>query len=426
MARGAASPDEVGSELRAITAGSSQFFGFHDLTPWNPATGELICLRTKTPEDHVPTHSDQAEVVVIGRDGATAEVVGTTRSWNWQKAARQRWLPALGRRVIAYNCETPERLACRLRNLDSGEERTFPHALYDICDHRSYGLGLSFCRLYKLQPGYGYDHPRLNAETDPARVGILRTDLADGATRTILCLEDFLEVNGIESTLGEHYFTHIQISPDGTRYAFIHRCFLESGGLMNNLVVANAASSEHRIVLRDKVSHFDWADGNRLVAWCRANSAIKALKEARISIVANWLHGLSRRIRIGAIRQAVYREAFREVDLTTCRSAILGKGVLTEDGHPQINPIHPDIWVLDTYPGPDNHQTLMLYNQASNQRVDIARLATPSSVKETCWRCDLHPRWHPDGNRVCIDSAHLGRRQLFEVDVSAQLQRLRR
>ena len=33
-------------------------------------------------------------------------------------------------------------------------------------------------------------------------------------------------------------------------------------------------------------------------------------------------------------------------------------------------------------------------------------------------RCDLHPRWSPDGQAVTFDSVHGGTRQIYVVDVS--------
>ena len=35
------------------------------------------------------------------------------------------------------------------------------------------------------------------------------------------------------------------------------------------------------------------------------------------------------------------------------------------------------------------------------------------------WRCDLHPRYSPDGRKVVIDSAHEGQgRQMYLIDIS--------
>jgi hypothetical protein len=412
------------NQIRVLTSGSSHFFGFHDLTPWNAASDELVCLRTEISEDHVPTHSEAADVVVIEEATGTETVVGKTRAWNWQKGARQRWLPALGRRVIAYNAETATGFECRIVDLEAGQTRTLPVALYDLCDHAGFGLALNFRRLVKCQPGYGYDHPSALPSVDYERDGIFRVDLATGEIRLVLSLADFLRARGMDPALGEHYFTHLQISPDGQRCVFMHRCFLPSGGLVNQFIVMRTDGSDARVLLDDKMSHFDWADNERVLVWCRKNSAIKKLKESKLLALARVLYRLSRKIRMNAVRQGLYNESFRLIDVRTGESTAVGKGTLPEDGHPQVNPRHPGLWVNDTYPNPEHVQTLMLYHQPTDRRINLVRLPTQPSIQETCWRCDFHPRWHPGGERVCVDSAHLGRRQLCVVDVAEQMRSL--
>lgn len=401
-------------ELKNVTTGFSHFVGFHDLTPWNTATDELICLRTETQEDHVPVHGDEAEVVTLSESGEEEWVIGTTRAWNWQKGARQRWLPALGRRVVAWNAATAAGFECRIHDLEAGTERVIPYALYDICDHAGFGLSLDFQRLYTHQPGYGYDHPGNVKPID----GIVRVDLHNGEARTVLPVGAFLEKQGLSQALGEHYFTHIQISPDGRRYVFMHRCFLASGGLINHLVVGETDGRAFRVILDDKMSHFDWADNDHILVWGRKNAVIRRLKESKLLVVARALYRLSRRIRFNAVRQGLYNECFRLIDVRDGSTMDIGKGVLTEDGHPQVNPVRTGLWVNDTYPDSSLVQTLMLYDLPTNRRVDLLRLQTQSSIKETGWRCDFHPRWKPDGRMVCFDSAHLGRRQVCVVDVS--------
>lgn len=412
--------------LRPVTSGRSHFVGFHDVTPWNAVTDEMVCLATDLPEDRLPAAGDAAAVVLVGEDG-TARNLAATQAWNWQKAARQRFVPGLGRRVVAFSDATDEGFCTRLLDLDAGEtprEATrLPRALYDIAPDGSYGLSVDMVRLASGQPGYGYAHATVTAERE-GETGIVRVHTASGEARTVLPMADFLARHGMTADLGLHFFTHIQIAPDGRRYAFVHRCYLPNGGLLNNLVVADPAGSEARIVHDDKVSHFDWEGPDAIIVWCRQNAAVKVLKESRLKSIARPLYLLSRHIRSNAVRQGFYNEAFRRIEISTGRKSVIGRGVLVEDGHPQVHPRHPELWVNDTYPRSDHVQTLMLFHTPSGRRIDIAALPTQPSIQETLWRCDLHPRWKPSGDAVCVDSAHAGRRQVCVADVSVEVSTL--
>lgn len=410
--------------LQTITTGDSHFFGFHDLTPWNPATNEIVCLRTRTSEDHVPTHNESAEVVVIDERSGKVTTVSETTAWNWQMGARQRWLPHLGRRVLMFNASSPDYFECRIVNLDAGTTKVLPFPVFDAHDARRFGLSPDFVRLRALTPAYGYDHKSDLQPREYSKDGIWRVDLETGDVRLILTLENFLGQHRIDHALGHHYFTHISIAPSGLRFCFLHRCFLPSGGLINNLVVANCDGTEARIVGSDKLSHFDWKDDEQIIIWCRRNATVQRLKESKMRWLVRPLYKISKLIKLNAVRQGIYNESFREINLTSGHITEVGRKVLTEDGHPQLHPRHRDLWINDTYPNREHVQTLMLYHQSSNRRVDLLRLRTPAQIDDRDWRCDLHPRWHPNGERVCIDSAHLGRRQLCTLDVSKEVRAL--
>jgi Tol biopolymer transport system component len=95
---------------------------------------------------------------------------------------------------------------------------------------------------------------------------------------------------------------------------------------------------------------------------------------------------------------------------------------MTENGHCSYLPGNE--WILnDTYPGGahlegEREQGLYLYQVASGTTVSLGRFHTaPEYTGE--WRCDLHPRFSPDGRSVVIDSVHAGHgRQMYLLDVS--------
>ena len=307
-------------------------------------------------------------------------------------------------------------------NLDSGFTMTLPMPLYDTCDEMGFGLSVSQERLFRCQPGYGYDGPHAQDRWDASADGMFRVDLRSGATSLLFSVKDFLSVQGIAEDAGEHYFTHVQIAPGGAHFAFIHRCLLASGGMASNFVVCSADCSYVKVLGDDKVSHFDWRDPESLIAWSRHSKAIRSLKNSRWASMARVLYRASRRIRAKSLRQNLYRESFHLFDIRSGRADPIGRGVLDEDGHPQVNPGAKDLWVNDTYPDERGIQTLMLYHQGKNQRVDLLHLPTQPAIREKTWRCDFHPRWHPGGRRVCIDSAHLGRRQVCLLDVDREVE----
>ena len=46
----------------------------------------------------------------------------------------------------------------------------------------------------------------------------------------------------------------------------------------------------------------------------------------------------------------------------------------------------------------------------------------PNSIVEV--RCDLHPRWSPDGKIVTVDSIHDGQRAVYLLELEPAFQRL--
>jgi Tol biopolymer transport system component len=62
-------------------------------------------------------------------------------------------------------------------------------------------------------------------------------------------------------------------------------------------------------------------------------------------------------------------------------------------------------------------QHLYLYQVETGRRVSLGDFRSPPEYQGE-WRCDLHPRFSPDGRKVTIDSPHGGEgRQIYLLDV---------
>lgn len=94
-----------------------------------------------------------------------------------------------------------------------------------------------------------------------------------------------------------------------------------------------------------------------------------------------------------------------------------GKDVMTVNGHCTYLP--GNRWILnDTYPDKDRNQNVYLYDTQTGRRHELGSFPAPPEYTGE-WRCDTHPRFSPDGRKVCIDSAHAGGRQMYLLDISA-------
>ena len=93
----------------------------------------------------------------------------------------------------------------------------------------------------------------------------------------------------------------------------------------------------------------------------------------------------------------------------------LGEMMPDEDVYCSYSPDRQ--WVVnDTYPDDEGLRTLMLYEVATDRRIDIGKFYSPAPETSQL-RCDLHPRWHRDGTQISFDGVHEGSRQIYLVDV---------
>jgi Tol biopolymer transport system component len=247
---------------------------------------------------------------------------------------------------------------------------------------------LNYSRVHRTRPGYGYarvpdpwaDQPA------PAEDGIYLLDLDTGSSRLIVSLDQVAQLAPTEDMEGaEHWFNHLQFSPLGRRFIFLHRWRAGGGGWRTRLYTADADGGQIVLLGREgMVSHFDWRDDEHILAWSR--------------------HG-------GQDGYHLYRDRSDEVQ-------VVGAEVLDCDGHCSYSPDRR--WILtDTYPDRErSERTLILYHPETGARVDVGRFYSAPEIGGEI-RCDLHPRWSRDGRQVCIDSIHEGERQMYVVDVSS-------
>jgi len=375
---------------RAVTRGPRcHFFGYYDKSPWD-ATGRYILDLETTFMDRPPAPHDRATIGLIDTAKAnTWRPIARTVAWNWQQGAMLQWLPSAPDRLIIHNDRREGRFVSVVHDVFAEEERVLPRPIYALSPAGDYALSTNFARIADTRPGYGYvglgDAGR--DDPHPEDDGIYWMDLENGENGLIISYAQAANFRPKPSMDGaKHWFNHLQVNTDGSRFAFLHRwCpWGQARPWQTRLLTAHPDGSGLYCVADDgMVSHYDWRDPTHILAW--------------------------------AHQEGVGNHFFLFTDGGDQRETV-GEGVLTADGHCSYSPGRE--WVLtDTYPDAERMRTLILYRVEDNRRVDVGRFFAPKELDgET--RCDLHPRWSRDGQAVCFDSVHEGARQMYVVDVS--------
>jgi len=370
-----------GIHIEIPAEASDHFFGYFDKSCWSP-DGRYILY-------HRVGKTDSLEIVIRDTAVGINRVVATTDCWNWQQGAMAQWWPGKGSVWIGFNVVDRERLVGRIVNIGSGVlVKDLPMPIQAVSPVGDCAISLNYTRLARLRPDYGYEVAVRNLRPDlPDKSdGLWHIDVLSGQASLVLSLEALRQNQPAPSMEGaQHKVNHVVFSPDGQRIAFMHR-WIGAEGKFSRLYTACADGADLYLLADDRmVSHYCWRDASHLLAWAR---------------------------------KAPYGDHYFLFTDRTSQVEIVSEGIIDAqgDGHPSFSPDRRWL-VTDTYPGRDRKSSLLLYDTIGGQLHVAGRFLSPWRFNGTT-RCDLHPRWSPDGNWVAIDSVHTGRRGLYLIDVS--------
>ena len=369
------------------------FFGYYGISSWNRSQKYHLALETDFHRRR-PEVGDSAQVGLI--DARTREFTpfGETSAFNLQQGAMMHWIDAgFGEEFTFNDWEGNDlqgrRLVSRAINPLDGAVRTVQGAIAGVAPSGDTAIGLDFARMAHCRPVVGYAN-----ETDPDSLepypeddGLFLLDLRSGESRLVLSIAEVIAASPAETPRGGlAWFNHVTFNTDGTRLLFFCRIKKENErGFYTSVWSVNPDGTEleRQIGFDFKSSHYSWRDPKRVMISTEAAGGM------------------------GFVELTDRQPGFRRV----------GGDVLPEDGHNSFSPDRR--WVVcDTYPrGPERLQELFLYDVESGTRFDLGSFHS-DAVFSGDIRCDLHPRWSPDGKTISIDSVHEGTRQIYLIDVA--------
>ncbi|MCG2660537.1 MAG: hypothetical protein L6437_09860 [Kiritimatiellae bacterium] len=333
--------------------------------------------------DRQPAREDSAELGMIDIETKAKIKIAKTTAWNFQQGAMLQWNPAVPDREVIYNVRVGETYRAVVKNIKTRKERMLEMPVAALDPKGRYALSINFSRVFDFRPGYGY-HGIIDANKNreaPEDDGVFRIDMMTGKSKLVLSLQQIhslLQDTRSVVKNGKLVINHITCSTDGSRFVFLVRNFPEHGKKWGTVAITANADGSDLYVLNDysMTSHYHWQDEQHLLAYAKHAEGDQLY---------------------------LLRDKSREYE-------IIDRGFFKADGHCSYAPDRKQI-LYDSYPE-NNYRHLYVYDIHRRKGCKLASLySAPVSVTDI--RCDLHPRWHPNGKIVSFDSTHENQRHIY-------------
>lgn len=367
---------DKGSIKTVWNGNEESFFGYYDKSPIN-SCGDVLVHLSEYNTKNIPSANHCIKIAVVHHNGEQA-IIGETSSYNWQQGARAMWL---NDDLVMYNAFENDRYEANVYSLaEKKVVKTFPRPVQETYG-TDYFLSINYRRIMAVRPDYGYRNlpPLSDAEMQSFDdAGIVKVDFATGKESVIHSMEEIVNVSVKEIFDGcVHVVNHLMLSPNATGFVFVHR-FYEGKRRHDRLMYSNGSSLKC-LLDDDMVSHYCWIDDSHLFGYVRVSG-----------------------------KDGFYTINVNTGDISACDAL---NNLNYGDGHPTY--CNGNI-IVDTYPDKSRMQHLMMLDIKTARVAQI--LEVFQSVKylnET--RCDMHPRFSPDGSCVYFDSVYSGKRQLCYI-----------
>ena len=358
------------------------FFGYYDVAAFD-ARGRFHLYHRVGFMDRQPTRDDSAELGMLNVETKEKIKIAETTAWNFQQGAMLQWNPAAPDNEVVYNIRVGETYRAVIKNIKTKNERMLEMPVAALDPKGRYALGINFARLFNFRPGYGY-HGIADANSHceaPDDDGVFCMDMMTGKSKLVLPLQQIHQLlqntNSVVKN-GKLVINHITCNTDGTRFLFLVRNFPEHGKRWGTAAITADADGSDPYVLNDyaMTSHYHWRDEQHLLAYAK--------------------HAEGDQLYLLCDNNQEYE--------------IIDRDYFKSDGHCSYAPDRKQI-LYDSYPE-NNYRHLYVYDIRERKGHKLASLYSVP-VSDGDIRCDLHPRWHPNGKLISFDSTHENQRHIY-------------
>lgn len=382
-------------EWRRLTpADGHYYFGYYDRCPWNQDQSLHLALRIDQCE-RLPERGERAEIGVVDRAGGYTPLT-STRAWCHQQGCMSLWLKHRPDCFIYNDFDMDlQRLVARIFQLGTGVVGEYAVPIYAMSPDGHWGVSLNFNRIPRR--GYSYADAVLPWEPQPDldQEGLFLVDLHTGAVKLIVSYRQMIALHPVPFDLEDMYIwlNHAIFNCDSSRLLWLFRQCSNplDPSWRTHMYTANIDGSD----LMCPLPHFYWNGMISHQIWGRT--------PREVLIDATW--------RGKGAEYVVFDERTMPLQATRISRGMgpMAHLIFSPDGTKML---------ADSYPDSFGFQQLGLVDVATG---GITRLGHFRHFRSKGYcidtRCDLHPRWSPDGKTVTVDSIHDGRRGIYMLEL---------
>ena len=392
---------EVG-EPYAITQGPhdhllASYFGINS---WSPDNRYVSVLETDV-NGRLVAEDEAAKIFLVDlQDGNRMIPIGETYCWNFQEAAMFHWLPWEDGACL-WNDRRDGKFVTVIYNWKTKQERIVPYPVSAVSGDGEWAVSINYARLRLTRPDYGYAGQGQDPKRDDVWTedeGLWVVNLRTGEAKLVLSIAQARSLmTPVSDPRGLAYFCHTILSKNAKRIFFLARTVedldaqvAERGHVYRwetTSFTCNLDGSDLRRCYPDgwAGSHFNWLDDETLAVTAQWNAG------------AHWAHTV---FKVGE------EEKVRHI----------GPGILDWDGHLIFSP-NGKFLSTDGYWNQNGERTWVLVRLEDEAILPLGAFFVPERYREQYSRCDLHPRWRPDGKQLGFNSVHEGSRQVYLRDI---------
>lgn len=367
--------------IRVSPKGIHAFFGYYNLNPVC-ANNRFLLIHSTAFGKRMPRPGEPAQIEVIDlHDQYKSYPVAQTYAWNWQQGAMLQWYPFSGQDSVIFNDVQDGRLISRLLNVNSGKSEVIPRPVYALSSTKKTALSINFTRLHHVRPGYGYValyNPQ-DIKSIPHDDGVWTVNIDTKQDHLLFSIKDLVASMPSEETKKSiHWVNHLEFSPSGNRFAFLHRWF-SGHSIRTRLMTSDLKSGIRCLLDTGHVSHYTWKNNRDILVWANDNR---------------------------------HKQQYLIVTDSDSDTKLSGfcPGLVEEDGHPSYSPNGKYV-LTDTYPSTLFMKKLLLIDASACSLHKLGQYFSPIDFRKG-YRNDLHPRWVND-HLICFDSTHEGERAVY-------------